>query len=714
MKQSILILCLFQSIFGIPQGVHETMTVILRDNRFHVLDKDGFPVRNLSQEDFTFSFGKKALKLSHFEEVDLIESQETATNQQFSNESKEARKQNIVIVLDSGNMDQLAFNHIVDGLEEFLTHSLNPNSRVKLVQLEEVMLHFTEFTANTTELTRKLREMKYRGKFRAELRRLDSEISQKFDDFIRERDTEVPGMDAPVVKQTNSSLYANMVDDVITEKELAKYRHFLTFMYNMDILGEIMEPMTGDKSIYLFTGGQYLERKGTQRNTFKLASEMAKRLNNKGITVYSFLHQGKHAIGSGNWKTGRVSFMDPSDAMMEIKRFSNSTTMSEMEIRSLGSANGLVENQEQMKTGPSLAANQTGGLFRNTVGNKNLFQDISDFLSHTQHYYRFTYTLDQEDQKKKLEIKIKDRKQSKKYDLYFGKNFTPNKPFSDWNEVDRLVAFEQTIRFTHTFKNELDWEIGCNPFWLESNHMAIPVYGGLKIKTMPKKGFEIGFAAFDANHLLLDVVYETVIPQDSNTIPLFYHVLLTQDEPAFIRFFLRNLDNGELGFQELPIHYAPFQNKSPMLTGLTLGHDLNYKLLPIHHIPSSAEGKAPHKRRSRVEKDPYHVKGKFYKPAINCVFQAKEIVPFYFHMLGATLNLNQYQVGFSIIKEDKVFPIPGALLDMQEISPGNYKLVGKLQLPDLLPGTYQFRLEMFPPDAAQSIEIRQDTFFSIK
>ena len=697
---------------ALSQGVDEFMKVTLRDNRFHVLDKDGFPVRGLEQKDFNFFIGKTALNLNYFEEVDLLEEPESSDSQDVlrTEEKGQTAKQSIVIILDSSNMDQFAFPRVKEGLENFLQNSLNPNSRVKLVQLEKKMVHFTEFTTNVDLLVRKLREMEYQGSFRRELERLDTQLARAFEIFARENDTNSALGSDDQGRENSLGFSADQVNDARRDKELLKYNHFLTYMYNMQILGDIMAPMTGDKSIYLFTGGQYLEQKGQIRNTYAMASDLAQRLNSQGVTIYSYLHQSRTVIGQENWRMTQLGLLGQTDAMLAIQKATRFSDLSETDIYSIGINNALVENQEQMLTGPRETASQTGGLFKYTVGDKALYQDINDFLTHTQHYYRFTYSIDQEHIGKKLKIKFANPSNSKEMKLYFGKEFKPEKPFSQWNEVDRLLAFEQIIRFQTVFRDEMGWEYGCTPFWLDPSNMAISVFTGFKTNMHPKDGYEVGFAAFDEAHVIQDVIYETVFPPESNEEPLFYNVLLTQKPPSFIRFFVRNLDTGDVSFQEMPIKTDSYDPGTSLITGLSLGHDQNYKLIPINHIPSSSKAWETKKRLLRSEKDPYSIKTQFFKPTFQQSFHGNDLVPIFFHFLGAKLKLNQYSVGFSIEKDGQVFAIPGTLLDYSEISEGNYKLVGQVQLPDLVPNSYHLRVELYPNDDSEKKILKETTF----
>jgi len=655
------------------------MQVVLRDNRFHVIDKDGQPVQGLSLEDFTFKIGRKRIELTHFEEVDLT--QKVETNSNFS------RQKNAIIVLDTGFMDKNAFLRIKEAVAEFIETSVQPDWNIKLVQLEQKMIHLSEFSSRKEVLLDGLSQVQHKGTFRAFLRMLDSEVLRSYQQFIRQKSSSILPSSFEGADQANLSFLADQVLEAIREKEVAKFNHFLTYFYNLKLLGEILAPMSGDRAIYLFSGGQFLERRGTVFNSYQQFDKLAHQLNHKGITIHSYVHQTKHGLNNQNGAANEFGIFDSTQAFVEVNSAASFSNLTKMEIRTLGSNNGLVENMQQPLTGPRASSSETGGIFKHTSGTRDLKTSIAEFMSNSQKYYRFTYRIEEENSKDKLVIKFSNKDMKKAYKILYGKKFKLSKPYSKWDEVDRRLAFEQTIRFKQVFQDDLNIEVSANVFRSHDESLIIPVFIGLSYDHSPKKGFEVGMATFNGDHVT-DVTYDTVILKEKQTTPLLYQVLHSRELFTQLRVYVRNMDSGRFSYQQVSLEP---RNLNEALSGLSLGQDHKYQLIPIHHV---AQNQITDMQKDRINKDPYFVRQKFFIPALHAQFFAMDIIPFFVHVTDLEAPLDQYEIGFYLQKEDQKFQILGSVLDAVRMQDGCYKLAGKIHIPDFVPGKTQLILEM--------------------
>ena len=144
------LMCFVGTIFA---QVHEELKVVLRDTRFHVTDKDGFPVKGLTQDDFSFSIGKEPLSLTTFEEVDLLAAR---AKTETPGDDEMLPKRNIIILVDTSNMDRRTFDQLIPSIDDLLEREAGPGTLIKLVQLEQYLTHLTPFSNRRESLDRGL------------------------------------------------------------------------------------------------------------------------------------------------------------------------------------------------------------------------------------------------------------------------------------------------------------------------------------------------------------------------------------------------------------------------------------------------------------------------------------------------------------------------------------------------------------------------------
>jgi hypothetical protein len=338
----------------------------------------------------------------------------------------------------------------------------------------------------------------------------------------------------------------------------------------------------------------------------------------------------------------------------------------------------------------------TGGFFRTSTKRESLSFDVEDFFNATQHYYRFTYSIEQEQEKKNLKIKLKNPKPD--YVLRYGRRFKSFEPVKESTQEALLLSFEQTMLYGDVFRNDLECTYGFRTFTSREGEFVVPVFIAFSVEHPPERGLETGFALFDADRVLLDVVRDTVFLGDKGKKPLLYHVLLSDRPPAFVRFFLRNLDDGALSFQVFPVQVSVPVDGGPHILGLTVGENRDHDIIGLHRF--EATGGAEKKRPKRISEDPFFGQDLSLIPPTEHVFDDGALVPVFFQFSGAQASLADHAVRFSLLRGVEEMEIPGQLTGAHQIVTHSFRLKGVVQLKDVAAGDYFLTVTLEPKSAA--------------
>jgi len=106
--------------------------------------------------------------------------------------------------------------------------------------------------------------------------------------------------------------------------------------------------------------------------------------------------------------------------------------------------------------------------------------------------------------------------------------------------------------------------VSANVFRSHDESLIIPVFIGLSYDHSPKKGFEVGMATFNGDHVT-DVTYDTVILKEKQTTPLLYQVLHSRELFTQLRVYVRNMDSGRFSYQQVSLEP---RNLNEALSGL--------------------------------------------------------------------------------------------------------------------------------------------------
>ncbi len=686
------------------QDVQENIRVVFRDVRVHVTDKDGNPIRGLKKEDFNLSEAGETRRIDFFEEVDLsLElAKETVYHDDGLVEDPDARpvrktnqERNMVVFIDSSNMTETAFGPFVQTVHEFIDSSVVDGDLVKVVQFDDRLEILTGFTASKQEMHAAVDKAKYGGNLRKRLESAEVEVIRHFSNFLAPQEGQnATAQEMAVIRDG----YRLELEDAVRAKHTIKSSYFDAFQSSLDYLARVFDQMSGSKSVYLFTGGQHVLNRSLVKDTKRIVKQMNRGLNSSNVTVYTILHIPQESIGIKDRLAGRVRLDNENNPLGIL---GNTASPAEGTI---------LEDTLELTTGPYEVSDGTGGIVQAAHSPSDIGNAFKRFQTRANHYYRLGYSVDSPD--KKTRIKVDMVEAYKKAKLHYGKQFNPVKSYLELSPQDRAIAFEASLQYTRSFRDDLDAMPAFHAFKhpVEKGDM-VPVTLGLKVKQFPKNGFEIGFAALNAEFGLIDLVRSTVKRNDADRDFLFYDVLLPKTKPALVRFKIVNLDNGEESLLELPYERDEHKETDFHISEMVFFGKVDREMVALNHVrfTSSPEADRPVMVDMRKHYDPMAMANYVFKPmASQDLYPAKEHHLF-FQIRNMDKGLEHYQIRYTLKRGGETLPVQFQVKDaFKPKGFGNtYHFVGILSGIDFDPGKYELLLEVHDGQAKATAALQR-------
>ena len=295
---------LWLAVFLVPGvGAQEAVTqeeirVVFRDIRVHVTDRKGNPISGLRPSDFVLREDGAVRQITFFDEVNGIKRHRETPNDALQPETPQEAQvnrfgegSNIVIILDSSNMRMEAFPEFKEVIREFIEENIGPEHSVKLVQLENQLLHLSPFLNDKDALLAALDQAEYQGAQVTQLRRLERQVTHSFSYLLQ------PGLiqDAEEMDLERGN-YLIPLKDAVRQKIQLKREFFINFEYSLRQLARILDQMTGSKSVYLFSGGGFVTSNNFMKPTKPLSNALGRTLNSANMTIYSFVHIPRRSL----------------------------------------------------------------------------------------------------------------------------------------------------------------------------------------------------------------------------------------------------------------------------------------------------------------------------------------------------------------------------------------------------------------------------------
>lgn len=686
------------------QDVQENIRVVFRDVRVHVTDQAGNPIRGLKKEDFNLNEAGKERSIDFFEEVDLSldVAKDTVYHDDGLVEDPDARptrqsnqERNMVVFIDSSNMADAAFEPFIQTVHEFIDSSVAAGDLVKVVQFDDRLEILTGFTSSKQEMHAAVDKAKYGGNLRKRLESAEREVIRHFSNYLAPQ--EGKNATAQEMEQIRDG-YRLELEDAVREKHNIKAGYFDAFQSSLDYLARVFDQMSGSKSVYLFTGGQHILDRSLVKDSKRGAKQMNRGLNSSNVTVYTILHIPQESIGIKERLAGRVRVDDENNPLSSLGN------------RAAPAQGTVLEDTLELTTGPYEVSDGTGGIVQAAHSPSDISGALKKFQTRANHYYRLGYSVESPDEKTRIKVAMVEA--YKKAKLHYGKQFNPVKSYLELNARDRAIAFEASLQYTRSFRDDLDAVPAFHAFKhpVEKGEM-VPVTLGLKVKQFPKNGFEIGFAALNAEHGLIDLVRSTVKRNDADRDFLFYDVLLPKVKPALVRFKIVNLDNGEESLLEMP--YARDEHKETdfHISEMVFFGKTDREMVALNHVrfTSSPEKDRPVMVDMRKHYDPMAMANYVFKPiATQALYPAKEHHLF-FQIRNMDKHLDNYQIRYTLTRGGETLPVQFQVKDaFKPKGFGNtYHFVGSLSGVDFDPGDYELKIEVHDGQAKETAALQR-------
>lgn len=700
--------------------VEEELTVILRETRVHVVNAKGIPVTGLNKEDFILYQDKDLQQIDYFEEVDLF-AEETGLRQapppgNFAY-SHQSDPRYLVLVLDSSNMSLRSFKKFKEAAVKFVRNTLHDNDVVKIVQIDDGMMHLTEFTSDRRQLAKALSNADYTGRMFKELMILERGIvdgifeymdGEELDATRAARASDIAqsfGQEGTLEGPGLASLYTRQINEYVDRKARLKANHFRTFYLNMMSVSQILKPITGSKSIMLLTGGSYLEDAGNYPDTKMMAERMSRQFNNNNITMYNLLNKPTVPLSRTILNMGDRPLENRNATGPIIDAQTLQTTgQFPPDSLSIETRNTVLENDFQIESGPTFLADETGGFFQVTSWVKDIDSALETLLFNASQYYRLAYTTNVNTKRVKIKVELSDGLKDQGYELRYGEFFDTPKSYKDLDEEERALDFESTLLYSRSFRNDLSARWSYDFFHGNGGGYRIPVYIEVPKQPFPKDGYELGFALIGENFEIIDLTRSEILsnPADSNL--LFYDVMMSRALPKYIRYHLRNKTNGETSFEEVTVDEFEEEKPDRYLSPIALASVDNTKMVAVNHFREGSDREL--KRRSE---DPFLLGDSLYKPDVDRTFEQGGALGFFFHLYDAPQPSDMYSIELSIFTDGEPVEIKGSLNKVYTVGSNTHHYYGMLDTSQLAGGEFQLKLKVTDKNSGSTFE-REKSF----
>lgn len=662
------------SVVSAQVPLKEDVQVVLRDLRVHVLDDKGQPVRGLSQDDFIVFEADAPQRVQYFEEVDFLNP--NVENDPLSHHDEIRRW---VFVLDSANMSPGAFDEAVAAIRALVDDVDLSRIAIKLVQIENQMEHLTDFSQNRETLTDALRTALHEGRLWQALNMI-------------ERDT-VDAITSPL--SIDHAAVASTVQANLQRKASLKSRYYQSFYANMRGLATLLAPMPGSKSVFLLSGGSFVEVEGFYLGSNRLATGLAKIFNQADTTIYSALRLP--SIATAERFMNRATRPLPPD--LSYRSLSRATNFPPGESVPEQTRNTVFENNEQPTTGPRFAAEGTGGLFRKGASTDLFARELPRLRRISDHYYRLHYTRLSEDMGKESQVRVQLAKPRRDWQLVYGTTYDNRDDFADLDEDERQLTREVTLLYGEDWRNDLDVTWQFQVFRGRVGGFRIPVSidvpGGWQVG---EGGLDLVILAFNEAGAVVDRLAATLDKLDGTNPLLLYDVVVTEELPTRIKIYLRNTQSGAYVLDERGMDAAPDDMVGPHMSGIALSRARPVVVLALNDLRDSKETRD----LLRQQEDPFALPGQRFVPQPEMQFGQGKPIFFFLRVRKLRFPDGQFPMTLYLMHNGEKLSAKSRLLANMPMTEG-VAILGAFETAHLESGEYRLVMRLTHPQRGEAL-----------
>ncbi len=671
--------------------VREQVTVVNRDIRVHVVDRDGRPVRGLGRDDFAIREDDAAIALGYFEEIDLAAPPLHAATTDSGEPQTETGADDapgpasLLLVIDSGSMSPPAFKNGVKALRQFVREAWDGRRPLKIVQIEERMAHLTELTRDKDQVLAALDSVKRKGLLWRQLEALERDIVDNVLLFLQ----------WPAHRRQAA---ATQINHGVRQKALAKERAYRAFFLNMSLFAAYLEGLPGHKSVFLLTGGGYLENGIQHKDTADWAQQLNLALNRANVTLYAVLAKAMQTPAERRLMIAGDGALPPNPYGLTENRLQSLSYFpldafdpdaGVVETVETPAMNTVFENRRQQESAPRAATDGTGGMLQ-TSGRADVFtRELGGLYAASNHYYRLGYSrlLAEIRPDAAVKIEVRDAKVNR-WRVRYGRKIGKPKALAAMTAEERALDFEAKLMFGLTRRNDLDCQWGFGLFPDPQGGAQIAVYARLPAAAFPEAGYEIGFAALDRLGSPLAAVKSLFRGGPDHRPALIYDTLATAETPAALHSFVRDIDSGKTSFHRQAL--APDALTPPLITPLILAADPEELTLPLRDDAPAADRAA----------DPFKLGPLLFRPRAGARFHAPAQIGFLFTLYDPQTASKAFRSRIALEGEKAV--LPGVLERLDMPGPGVYRFFGRVDTAGLAPGEYRLTVKIADPQTKRT------------
>lgn len=425
-------------------------------------------------------------------------------------------------------------------------------------------------------------------------------------------------------------------------KEERKNRQADQFLTHLETVADTLEPANGDKIFYLFTRG-FPSKNDNQHSLNKVAKRMA----GAGIALHCLTSRGD------------VSERLPSNI-----------------------------SPAELTIGPSALAGQTGGAFVIAENGRQSDAVAQELFDRTANYYVLTYQGEDTHEKVSVEIANADRTTTR---VLYGDNREHGTSYAKMRKGAREDMFEMCMAYgAPTW--ELDADIDLYHFQTKEQSRIYTLHGRIN-GAQPGKNYRLGWQATNAkNEIIASGRVGLKVPKKADNF-VFYDLLVLDQAPVAVRYFLRDEDTGACNLYD---HIISDNENGPGVSSLVVFQQAKSQALPLYKGRKGADYKSLEKA------DPFVNEGRRLHIVKKDAFSKNEPIWVLFYLQNLERPVNEYRInGFLEINGQKQ-PIALNMAEFGALDANNYRVLGQLQDNSLLDPESKLIVEITDPSTQQS------------
>jgi len=477
-------------------SVSESMTVVYKEVRVHVVDENGQPTPGLKPHNFQLKVNGEPVEHSFFQEVKLTQAEEKGSLVEND------RRHFMLIFLDSSQMGERNFAAARDAAQSLIEKNAGGETYIKLMHVDGGVRELGNFTNRKDMLLGLLNTVTYNGSLLQEHTRDNLGLKDTIE--TQNWALSLTGDGSGDELNQFAKNFEHMVTNSFQKREKGKFKHYLHYHDAISSQAQMFNYLRGDKSVWILTGGQFGQP--------TMADTLNKSLNTASTTVYTLMFDAA--------ASARFDWQESNYDRVQLTHDSKDTAVS------------------------------TGGIFAKTSVASKARQKLTEMETISNHFYRMAFAVPEGADELELDIQLKDT--SPELTLHYGSKFKTQAPYQALSVDNRRLALDAMLRYSDTFIDELNLETSYAAYARSGGGYRIPVFVGLSEE--PVGNLEFALIAFDEEGGVLDqTLLQLETKTDERDKRQYYDLLLTDAPPSKIRISVRDMGNGARSFLEILI-----------------------------------------------------------------------------------------------------------------------------------------------------------------